>query len=134
MIAVAAAAIAAAGSQRSAHAAAWTRVFTAYASARRGALLGGASAPPGATGTAEALLHLAALPQLHRGSPVALPALEAWAEVLDEDDRGAAGGGSGAEGGREGGGRWGWGPLQLRAGRLAVAGGVASGLASPATS
>jgi hypothetical protein len=116
-VASAAGAAAAAGAPRAPHAAAWVRAFAAYASARPAALLGGGPAP-GAAGAGEALLRLSALPQLHRGAPLALPALEAWAEALDADDRAAGGGGGGSgEGNREGGApgagtRWVPGPTQ----------------------
>ncbi|GBF98326.1 hypothetical protein Rsub_10989 [Raphidocelis subcapitata] len=92
MLSVAAAAAAAARAGRGAQAAAWCRAFAAFAAARPAALIGqyaGGGGDGGGDGGAVAaeLLRLALLPQLHRGEPVALPAIEVWASALDEEDR-----------------------------------------------
>lgn len=69
-----------------ARAAAWVRVFAAYASAQQGVLLS-----PSALGAGlrDLLLQVASLPQLHEGSPIALPVLEVWA-VLEEGEGGGS--------------------------------------------
>jgi hypothetical protein len=103
MLAVASAAAQAAAASAPAargapHAAAWCRVFAAFAAARPATLLAAAAAGRGGAALADALLQLALLPQVGRGAPVALPALEVWATVLDDDER-AGDGGRGQQGG-----------------------------------